>query len=366
MSFTQKTFLRICMAIVMIISPYSNGQNNDPLFNEESPSFSEYYPYVDSLSFWQKKAPIKVGIEIVKLRDLDIKKPEFYVGINLNAITPDTIEVTPAGDTVLLFKNPFNFFFPEYPEHDRTFKPVWEYPFYNFIGADSIDTTALRWYSYMETVRPHVWDMRNYPFDEQKLKIVIDGQYDTSVLDLIVDTSLIHVNNNELMFIQDGLQVTGITTTSMFFKEEGSLEKFTDGERQVWLEKLIFEINLDRRGSYLYFKLFFGGFLSFLISFLVYTISPKLFETRITLSLGGIFGAVGNKYFVENSMPNIQVLTKADIINNLVIVFIILNIFIVIGQQTRSIPLGRLEKNSFASKIILISFILTNLIIVYT
>ena len=56
MSFTQKTFLRICMAIVMIISPYSNGQNNDPLFNEESPSFSEYYPYVDSLSFWQKKA----------------------------------------------------------------------------------------------------------------------------------------------------------------------------------------------------------------------------------------------------------------------------------------------------------------------
>ena len=83
------------------------------------------------------------------------------------------------------------------------------------------------------------------------------------------------------------------------------------------------------------------------------------------MSIGGIFGAVGNKYVVENTMPAIQVLTKADIINNMVIVFIILNIFIVIGQQTKSIPLGPLERNNFAARFIMSAFVILNLFIAY-
>ena len=37
--------------------------------------------------------------------------------------------------------------------------------------------------------------------------------------------------------------------------------------------------------------------LSFIISYLVFFIDKKYFETSITLSIGGIFGAVGNRYF---------------------------------------------------------------------
>ena len=48
---------------------------------------------------------------------------------------------------------------------------------------------------------------------------------------------------------------------------------------------------------------------------------------------------MGNKYFVENSLPELLILTKADLINNLVIVFIIINIFLVIGQATKKINL---------------------------
>ena len=130
------------------------------------------------------------------------------------------------------------------------------------------------------------------------------------------------------------------------------------------MNKLEFLILVDRDGAFLYFKLFFGGFLSFLISYLVYFIKPEFFETRITLSLGGIFGGVGNKYFVENSMPSIQVLTKADLINNLVIIFIIINIFIVIGQHMKDINLGKFEQNKFSSIFVLLLFILINYIIV--
>ena len=63
-------------------------------------------------------------------------------------------------------------------------------------------------------------------------------------------------------------------------------------------------------------------------------------------------------------MPAIQVLTKADIINNLVIIFIIINIFIVIGQHMKDIDLGKFEKNKFSSISVLTLFLLLNYLIV--
>ena len=161
----------------------------------------------------------------------------------------------------------------------------------------------------------------------------------------------------------DGYNVVGIEVNNTF-KKTNILAEYADGVRNKVISKVEFLVSLDRDGAYLYFKLFFGGFLSFLISFLVYFIKPEFFETRITLSLGGIFGGVGNKYFVENSMPAIQVLTKADIINNLVIIFIIINIFIVIGQHMKDIDLGKFEKNKFSSISVLTLFLLLNYLIV--
>ena len=77
-------------------------------------------------------------------------------------------------------------------------------------------------------------------------------------------------------------------------------------------------------------------------------VHPKIFE----------------EYFVENTMPAIQVLTKADLINNLVIIFIIINIFIVIGQHTKSINLKWFEKNKFAAITVFLLFILSNSLVV--
>jgi len=77
-----------------------------------------------------------------------------------------------------------------------------------------------------------------------------------------------------------------------------------------------------------------------------------------------IWDAEGNKYFVENTMPSIQVLTKADIINNLIIIFIIINIFIVIAQSTKKINLGLFENNKYSIILSLSIFILLNLLIV--
>ena len=143
-----------------------------------------------------------------------------------------------------------------------------------------------------------------------------------------------------------------------------NVNEYKDGKRREVYDELIFEILISRKGAFLYFKLFFGAVLSFIISYLVFFIDKRLFETRITLSLGGIFGAVGNKYFVESSMPEIQVLTKADLINNLIIFLIIVNIFLVIAQQNKKINVRLLEDNRNAAIFMLIIFAFSNAVII--
>ena len=111
--------------------------------------------------------------------------------------------------------------------------------------------------------------------------------------------------------------------------------------------------------------LFFGTFLSFIISYLVFFIDKKYFETRITLSIGGIFGAVGNRYFVESIMPEVQILTKGDLINNLIIFLIVMNILMVILQNNAKIKNKYILNNKYPAIFCFITFVLLNLIIIF-
>ena len=57
-------------------------------------------------------------------------------------------------------------------------------------------------------------------------------------------------------------------------------------------------------------KLFLGSFLAFIISWLVFTVPKTDFGSRIDLSVGATFGAIGNKYFVSRQHLQSQCLLK--------------------------------------------------------
>ena len=112
-------------------------------------------------------------------------------------------------------------------------------------------------------------------------------------------------------------------------------------------------------------KLFLGSFLAFLISWIVFLIPEVEFDSRISLTVGGIFGAISNRYFVDSTIPPVQVLTKADLINNMILALLILNVFIVIIQRNDKINFGILEQNKFAMIFTGIAFVVMNTIIVF-
>jgi hypothetical protein len=311
------------------------------------------------------KLPIVFEIEVIvdDLRDVDIKNNSFYTTFEWVIYSSiDTVLVTKNNDT-FSYDDPTDFIRVLYPESDKAWNKL------DFINDGKfkhkhLKDSVIQWSKYSEFELPHKWELRNYPFDTQNFKIIFETKQDTSYIRLNPSIEFPpKIDPERFKFIQDGYNVKSLKTEKAYVGS-GYISDYVEGEREQISEQLIFNVEINRSGSYLFFKLFFGAFLSFLISYLVFFIDPKYFETRITLSLGGIFGAVGNKYFVENSMPALQVLTKADLISNLVIVFIILNIFIVIAQHTSKISLWKLEKNKFSSIFVLALFFLLNLLIV--
>jgi len=350
-----KHFFKIFFLILTSICSFSNAQNKDSIKIIDS---GEYYPKIkltnkDLLSF-----PIKLEIELAvnSLRDLNLKSNYFYSETRHAIYSKyDSIYITHSKDT--LYLEPKYMFRLLYPESDKSFLGGTEFVKIN-------DSTYQESTDIIENIYPHKWNLRNYPFDTQKLRIVYRATEDTSFVRL--KESSIYRSNiyGDFYDLMDGFKLKKITSENNFYKSPELISVSEDLEREAIYEEVIFNIEIDREGSFLYFKLFFGAFLSFIISFLVFFIDKEMFDTRITLSLGGIFGAVGNKYFVESSLPEVQVLTKADIINNLIIFLIIINIFIVIAQYRKIFKIGFLNNNIYAGFFMAILFLITNVLIV--
>ena len=168
------------------------------------------------------------------------------------------------------------------------------------------------------------------------------------------DTSLVRIKESEsfppsfnglMDNFKDGYKILDITSETTYFETPYEAE-FSPGEiRKEIGTKVTFNILIDRSGSYLFTKLFGGSFFAFIISWLTFFIPRKEFDSRIALNIGAIFGAIGNRYFVDASLASIQVMTKSDVINYICIILLILNITLIIVQRNNKITWHYLEKS---------------------
>ena len=161
--------------------------------------------------------------------------------------------------------------------------------------------------------------------------------------------------------LKDGYKIDEIN----FFKSYRSTGTFFQQPLRMKIYPIgNFEIIISREGSWLFIKLFLGSILSFIISWIVFIIPRKEFESRISLTVGAIFGAIGNRYFVESTIPSVQILTKADMINNMILLLLIVNVLIVIIQNNKKINFGLLENNKIAMIFSGITFIILSTLII--
>ena len=182
----------------------------------------------------------------------------------------------------------------------------------------------------------HNWNLKNFPFDIQELKFKFVTTMDTSTVKLRASKKFESTFNKIMENLEEGYHIESISHNYKYNTDESDLILVSPGNtRGIVTETLEVILKVNRQGSWLFLKLFTGSILSFLISCLVFLIPVKKeFEAKVTLAVGAIFGAIGNRYFVASALPGVQVFTKADAISNLVIFMVVFNMLIMILQYS--------------------------------
>ena len=190
-------------------------------------------------------------------------------------------------------------------------------------------------YLYLENEFDHKWDLGNYPFDTQKLIFEFNTLLDTSLVIIQPSKKFVSTFDKNMRNLTEGYEITEVTYKNKYRENPSEILSITPTlKRPEVTQTFIVELNVERSGTVLFFKIFTGGILSFFISCMVFLIPLKELESRINLGVGGIFGAIGSSAFVYDILPVVNVFTKADAINNLIIVMVVFNILVLLLQQT--------------------------------
>lgn len=174
----------------------------------------------------------------------------------------------------------------------------------------------------------HQWDVSNYPFDQQKLRIEIeDSQYDTTELVYKADkaNSKIDTKLNSTEWCIEKFSVTeGVKTYNTTYGNPR-----LDGASTY--PRVVAEITIRRTNCWTRLvKMLTGAYVAFLISCIVFFVSSDNQDSRFGLCVGGIFAAIGNKYIVESIVPSSTGNTLMDNVHTLTFIFIMLIIITII------------------------------------
>ena len=322
----------------LIISNYSFGQTNDSIPDIDYKRFGPpYYPEVKLVEEDSLKWPMvfDVSMDFKDIKDLDVKN-NFFIGkfvfdiyskydLEFNSINGDSLDLShPEWVQLYLKESEIRYFGPlVYARRDVSEDSILFY-------GNKFTKSSM----YVENEFDHSWNLGNYPFDTQKLLFEFQSTVDTSLVKIQPSSKYKSTFEPIMRNLTEGYLITDVTYRSDYKTSMSTVLQMTPTlKRPEVTQNFIVELNIKRKGNVLFFKIFTGGILSYFISCMVFLIPLRELESRINLAVGGIFGAIGSSAFVYEVLPVVNVFTKADAINNLIIGMVVFNILILLLQQ---------------------------------
>ena len=239
-----------------------------------------------------KPDTVSIGIYITSIHDIDFKQKEYTVNFWL----------------WLKYKNKdFDFYNNlEVPQAKTVSK--------SFVTIDSSDD---RIYMQMklQCVMKDSWRIGNFPFDRQSLRISFENsQYDSRYMVFAADTVGQHFDKRFTLrgwYIDSCLLSTGIKMYETGFGDEELARPHTEYSSF----RTRFVIRRDATG--LFWKMFLGMYIAFLISYVCFYIHSDGMDSRFSLSVGSLFAVIGNKYIIDSSLPESTSFTLVDTLHGL-------------------------------------------------
>lgn len=280
--------------------------------------------FIISIHAYSQDKPdtVKTGIYITSIHDIDFKQKEYTI------------------DFWLWLK---------YKNRDFNFERNLEIPQAKSVQK-SYDTTYYledgRVYLMMklQCVMKDSWKIGNFPFDRQKLRLSLENsQYDSRQLVFALDT---FGNHYDPRFTLRGWDidsfdiVVGKKAYETNFGDEDLAIPHT--EYSAYRVK----IGIKRDASDLFWKIFLGMYVAFLIAYTCFYIHADNIDSRFGLSVGALFAAIGNKYIIDSSLPESTSLTLVDILHGITLLFI----FLVVAASAYALKLVKEDKLKKANR----------------
>jgi hypothetical protein len=190
----------------------------------------------------------------------------------------------------------------------------------------------------MQCVMKDSWRIANFPFDEQKLRLSIENsQFDASSLVFMPDTLGAHFDKR---FTLRGWNIDSciITTGKRLYETAFGNEEAVKQESEYSVFRV--RLSITRSATGLFWKMFLGMYLAFLISFICFFIHADSMDSRFGLSVGSLFAVIGNKYIIDSALPESSSFTLVDLLHGVTLFFILL----VIAVNSYSLKLIKRSK----------------------
>lgn len=142
------------------------------------------------------------------------------------------------------------------------------------------------------------WDMSEFPFDRQTLRIECENTTDANFMELAGD-----IENSG---IAEGAIQSGFVITDVRFFTENHVASSNFGNPLLGQDEasqfstFVAEIDIQRDSPWtLFLKVFSAVIVSFFIATITFVVNPGHFDARLSLTIGALFAAVGSKFVVD-------------------------------------------------------------------
>lgn len=191
----------------------------------------------------------------------------------------------------------------------------------------------------LQCVMKDSWKISNFPFDEQKLRFSIENsQEEAGSMVFVADTLGEHYDKR--FTLRDWkIDSCIITTGKKVYETAFGMSR---PEQKSEYSNFRVRLSITRETTGLFWKMFLGMYLAFLISFICFFIHSDSMDSRFGLSVGALFAVIGNKYIIDSSLPESSSFTLVDLLHGLTLLFILIVIL------ANSISLRMIKKDQLA------------------
>ena len=286
----------------------------------------------------EKIDTVHVGIYITSIHDIDFKQKEFTATFWL----------------WLKYKNPKldfanNLEVPNAKTVEKTFSTI-----------DTSDGSIFQQMK-LQCVLKDSWKISNFPFDEQKLRIYLENsQFDASNMVFVEDTLGEHFDKRFTLRgwnIDSCIISSGKKTYQTAFGNESAVKQESE------YSSFRLRLSITREAGGLFWKMFIGMYLAFLISYICFYIHSDSMDSRFGLSVGSLFAVIGNKYIVDSSLPDSTTFTLVDTLHGITLLFIL----IIIAANAYSLRLIKQNKiqqsfrfDNITALVVIVLYVLLN------